>query len=623
MSGRRRYALLAGLAAILAFAGGNLALGKWFAGARIDFTQARLYTLSTSAKQVLRRLVEPVELELVYSREAGAAAPGARAHAERVRELLHEIALQSGGKVRVRELDPEPFSEEEDRVSDAGLSPVPVEGGDPIYLGVIGRNTTADTIVIPFLSPDRDALLEYELVRLIAQLDDPSPPVVAVLSSSLSYLGDGGDAADAFILREMSRSFRIRTVSPDFVTLPADADILLAFHPPQLSDWQAYQVEQFILAKGRAILAFDPAARVEAAMERRSASAMPRSLSDLLGAEISADVLADPELAMRVTVDAGGGRTAMRSQPLFIAATPDHMSRRDPVTADLTRDINLGLTGWLIPGTDASTSFEPLLTSSAEAVAVPAAEALATDDTRALIENGVRLGEPKPLAARISGNLLSHFASAPRPAMTGDPLRDAEIREEVSSAPAPLIRSARPAQVVLIADTDVFEDAFYINQKTGAPAADNAAFLLNALDNLAGDDALAELRSRTPAARPLERIEAMYTRARSRMEAEQAQLEARLSEIEPRLAALQRRRNAEISQAPSRVVEDSPDLRAARDEARSIRRQLRDIERDYRRDVDGLEAWLKFLNIWLPPLLAALCGVGVFIWRSRARGAAR
>ncbi|HEX5005981.1 MAG TPA: GldG family protein, partial [Hyphomonadaceae bacterium] len=170
---RSLYAILATALAMVIFVGLNLASWKWLAPARVDFTANKLYTLSPSARLVVGRLVEPVELELVYSRGLGANVPAIRAHAERVRELMREIASRSGDKVRIRETDPEPFSDDEDRITAAGLSPAPLQGGDPIYFGVIGRNSVDDVIAIPFLAPERDAFLEYDLVRLIAQLDDP------------------------------------------------------------------------------------------------------------------------------------------------------------------------------------------------------------------------------------------------------------------------------------------------------------------------------------------------------------------------------------------------------------------------------------------------------------------
>ena len=133
---------------------------------------------------------------------------------------MREIAAKRRRPGQIRETDPVPFSDDEDRITTAGLSPAPLEGGDPIYFGVIGRNSVDDIIAIPFLSPERDALLEYDLVRLIAQLDDPAPPKVAVISSLSAFQGDGTGEGDAFLLREMRRAFE---VAPGRSRLPGAA----------------------------------------------------------------------------------------------------------------------------------------------------------------------------------------------------------------------------------------------------------------------------------------------------------------------------------------------------------------------------------------------------------------
>ena len=89
------FAILASVLAATIFVGVNLAAWKWLAPARIDFTANGLYTLSSSAKRVVERLVEPVDLELVYSRARGADFPTIRAHADRVREMLGRRPIRS------------------------------------------------------------------------------------------------------------------------------------------------------------------------------------------------------------------------------------------------------------------------------------------------------------------------------------------------------------------------------------------------------------------------------------------------------------------------------------------------------------------------------------------------
>ncbi len=615
---KSHYAILASLLAGIIFVGLNLAAWKWLAPARADFTANGLYTMSSSAKRVVQRLVEPVELELVYSRGVGAEFPAIRAHADRVRQLMNEIAAQSGGKVKVRETEPEPFSDEEDRVVAAGLTPAPTNGADPIYFGVIGHNTVDDNIAIPFLAPERDALLEYELVRLISQLDDPAPPKVAVISSLLAYQADPSEPGAAFILREARRAYDIEIVPPDFRALPAGTDVLMMVHPGPLDEWQQYVVDQFMMHKGRALIALDPVSRVS--MVQPGEQAIPASslgrLGQTFGVSIGPETVADRTLALPVNVEAGGGRRTVVGQPLFPAVPPALMSKADVITADLSRPINFGAPGHLIAKLPTGATFATLVETTDQAALVPAALAMSDPTPRAVLEAYTPSNTAQILAGRLSGELRSSFSLPPPVPPQPDPVLAELERQEIAKVPPYVSRSTDPAEIVFVADADVFDDGFYVNPQNGTPISDNAAFILNALDNLGGDEALTALRSRAPAARPMDRVDELRAAARDRLYAEQQRLEKLLADAEGRLNLLEGRRGSGATLTAQELAE----IESYRQQAADIRKQLRGVEREFRRDIDALAGQLQFINVWLPPIFVGVIGVGMFIWRSRRRG---
>ena len=616
---RSHYAILVSLAAVLIFVGLNLAAWRWLPGARADFTANGLYTLSTSARRVVQRLIEPVELEFVYSRDVGAQYPAIRAHADRVRQLMAEIAAQSDGKVKVREVQPAPFSDEEDRIVAAGLTAGPTTSGEPLYFGVIGHNTSADDIAIPFLAPERDALLEYELVRLISQLDDPAPPKVAVLSSLLPYQLQPSEAGSAFILREGGRAYEITIVPQDFRALPVGTDVLLMVHPPALDDWQSYVIDQFLVHEGAALIAIDPVSRSALSQHDNTpaASTLGR-IGQMLGLAEDTETVADETLALPVNVDIGGGRTLQVGQPLFPAPPPALMSRVDVITSDLSRPINFGAPGRLLLKPPSGVTVEPLIQTSAKAALIPATLAASDPQPRAVMDAYQPIGSQQVLAARVSGKFQSTFKEPPVPKADADPVVAELRRQEMARMPPFASQSARAGDMILIADTDMFDDSFYVNPQTRVPLADNAAFVLNALDNLGGDPALTELRSRAPAARPMKRVDDLREAARMRLFAEQKRLEDVLKAAEGKLQALESRRASGAASTPDELAE----IGQYRTEATDARRQLRGVEREFRSDIDALQAWLVFLNVWLPPILVALAGIGVFAWRNRRRGGA-
>lgn len=606
---RRTYVVFASALILVIFVAANTALSRWLSSARIDLTGNGLYTLSDSADEVVRRLVEPVELEFVYARNAAGDYPGIQSHAARVRELLREIETRAAGKVIIRETNPAPFSAEEDRVSLAGLTAVQ-ESGDALFLGVIGRNSVDDLIVIPFLSPPRDAFLEYDLVRLIAQLDDPAPPVVALLSGLPGFQGDGGSAGDAFILKEMSRQFQVRPLSPDFEGIPEDTDILMMVNPPMLDEARQYQIDRFLRTNGRALIALDPASLVAAASgAMRQTSSSLGLLTEALGVRLAPSVVADPVLALPVEIDAGAGRRSVVGQPLFISVPKALMAADDPVTGDLTRPINFGAAGALeFAGGTEGLSFERLVESTAEAMTAPAEFAVRGPDPRAVFESMAQPAETKILAARVSGRLKDTFAIAPPDSE--------ENRLELSVIEAPLPATA---DIIVVADSDFLADGFHLDPSTGEPIADNAALVLNALDNLAGGSALGALRSRAPATRPMTQLDEMRQEAQARLFEEQTALQTQLERFEARLAELDKATPRNLRGAGERTLASDPEMAELREQILEARSQLREIEGRYRADINRVEATLVALNIWLMPVLIVLLGIGAYLWRSRDR----
>ena len=105
-------------------------------------------------------------------------------YATRVREFLEEIAARSGGKIRLRVIDPQPFSEDEDRAAEAGLQSLQVGArGDALYFGLAGTNSTDGRSAIPSFQPDREEFLEYDVAKLVHELATPKKPVIGLMSS--------------------------------------------------------------------------------------------------------------------------------------------------------------------------------------------------------------------------------------------------------------------------------------------------------------------------------------------------------------------------------------------------------------------------------------------------------
>lgn len=623
------FGLACSLGLLAVFILANLALQPLLAGARVDFTERGLYTLTPATRGTLASLAEPVELTLFYSRRIGQDYPRIRAHAERVRELLDAYESASGGHLVVTEVDPAPFSEAEDEALAAGMQAVPTQGSDPLYFGLQGRNTVDDTRSISFLAPEQAGSLEYDLTRLIGRLDNPEPPRIGLISPLQGLQGDGRETGYT-VLRDMHRSYTVERISPEFASLPEDLDALVIAQAGPFNDYQRWLIDQFMLRTGRLVWIVDPAAKIAGGDPIFDLSAAPQRLEHgplgtYWGLSMPARAVADAGNALPVQTAGPDGRGAIVGQPLFIAAPPANMSRTDPITADLSRAVNFGAPGALELNSTSPFTFEALISTGPAPSFINAEDAAGDMQPAEVIGQYDTLDRQLVIAARLSGTPQTAFPGGPPPVtLAGDPVSDELIRAEAANAPPHIEVAERPATIIAIADADFLDDGFYINPTGGAVIADNAAFVMNALDALTGADGLLALRSRAETLRPMTLVDQMRSRAEAEFFDEQARLEDRLFAAQSQLDALEAQLSAGLAAGGNLDGNLTPEERAQvqrlRQDILDTRSRLRAIERDFRRDIDGLESVLKAVNIWGGALFVVLLGLLLW-WRSARRRA--
>lgn len=629
MSHRTYLAAATALVAVI-FAAATLIVQPLLRTARLDFTENNLFTLSTGTTGVLTDLEEPVDLTFVYTRRVGQEFPAVRAYATRVRELLDAYKAVAGADLRIREIDPEPFSEAEDEALAAGITAVNSDGGDPLYFGLIGRNTVDDQRVIPFLAPEQEDTLEYDLTRMISRLNRPELARVGVLSTLQGMTGTGENGGYTF-LQELSRSYQVEPIDEDFFSLPDGMDVLLMVHPPELNDWQAWLVDQFILRTGRAIILVDPAAKTSRGSEASSAAGRQiRSdlgrFAGIWGVRLTDQALADTESALPIQASAGEGRTNVIRHPLYLAATPSLMPTRSLITADLSRTVNFGAPGGLLLDDASPIDREVLIQTGPAPSWIEADKAVTELSAQETLQLYEPLAAPVPLAVRIHGALVSAFSDGrPEPDMPDDPVLAELARAAAETSMPHIMTSEADAEILVVADADMVDDGLYVDMNSATAFADNGAFLMNALDVLSGDANLLSLRARASSRRPMTRVEDMRDAAQARFFDEQARLEDKLIQSQSRLEQLQQQGTSDgffRGDIEATLTQDERlELSQLRQEIIDTRSRLRAIERDFRREIDGLEGWLKFINIFGGPILVALLGLLVW-WLRKRRGIA-
>ena len=630
--------LVVGLVLLLAF---NILSNEALTSSRLDLTEGQIFTLSEGTHKVLSKVDEPVNLRFYLSRRLATRLPDISSYATRVEELLEEYRRVSKGKVRLSVIDPEPFSEEEDRAVGYGLQGVPADNeGGTLYFGLVGTNSVDDEEVIPFFSPEREESLEYDLTKLIHNLSTTKQPVIGLISSlPIEGLGPrpefrGLSSPPWMVLEQIRQLFEVRSIDKAIKSIPEDIDVLLLVHPKRLSNQMLYAIDQFVLYGGRALVFIDAHAEVEQGVNVGGLMVPSRSkrseldpLLDAWGVILEKDkIVGDLQLAVKVRMEREG-RLVTFDYPVWISVQPAQMDQEDTVTGGLG-NLSLGTPGSLVQKPGASTRLVPLIKSTAGAAVFTPDKLALTEDPQKLL----RLYKPDnrayTLAARLSGPVNSAFPDG-RPAVeASEASAESEAQSSEKLDPPKADRphrgaSSEPVNLIVVADSDFLQDRFWVTvqeflgSRVAVPTAANAVFVVNALDNLTGSGDLISVRNRGSFVRPFERVNALRQQAELKFRQKEQELIDRLDAAEQKLVDLEEKKQG--TDALTLTDEQQKELLQFRQERLRIRKDLRDVRHRLRRDIEDLEDRLKFLNIGVVPLLVALSGVGVAVWRARRR----
>lgn len=610
------------LLALGLFVAVNIVASATLTSMRLDLTENRLYTLSDGTRNILRGIAEPVTLRFYYSARAFADIPQLSNYGRRVRDMLEEYVAHADGKLKLKIVDPEPFSEAEDQAVAFGMRQVPIgEAGQVGYFGLFGTNTTDDEEVIDFFQPEREQSLEYDLTRLIYSLTSPKKRVVGIISS-LPVFGEPGAAAPGTpeagawgVVTLIRDTFTTRMIDNQATAIDPDVDTLMIIHPKKLGDRTLYAIDQFVLHGGKAMVFVDPLSEEDPVQpDPASPLLMPERDSNLerlfnrWGVKlVEKKIVSDINAAIRVQYSGSRGPQEIEYAP-WLHLTPEYLDQDDFITNQLSA-INVGSAGTIeaLPG--ARTTLTPLIFSGKHAMLYERDAILFQRDPARLLQLFSPDGRQHIIAARVRGMAETAFPEG-RPKSEADKGADPDF-----------IKAAKePISVVVVADTDILADRFWVRfgnflgQNMPQPFADNATFVINALDNLGGNDDLISLRSRARYARPFDRVEAIRKQAEATFRKRERELQEKLDGTEKKIAELQAARgdSAETLLTPEQKAE----IDRFRSEQVRTRKELRAVQHDLQKDIERLGATLKFINIGLVPLLVVALALLLGLYRS-------
>lgn len=625
----------------------NIIAANVFRTAKADLTEDNLFTIAEGTRQVLASIDEPIDVRVYYSRQLGEAAPSYARYFDRVKGLLEQYRDLAQGKLRVSFLNPEPFSDTEDRAVAAGLKGVRLNSeGDRGYFGLVATNSTDNQEVIEFFSPQRERFLEYDLTKLVHNLVNPKKPVIGLITG-LEI--DGGPPSPRgrqqqpwTIMEQIRETYEVYNLDQDVKEIPEQVDTLMIVHPDELSEQAAYAIDQFVLQGGRVLAFVDPYAETDQASRgmagRMAGGGGSTSFDTLLnawGVNFDRDRIAgDTTYARRVQFGTGarpGEQPVVTDYVAWLALDQSGVEQSDVLSGGIEQ-LNLASPGFLSKREGASTEMLPILRTSSKAMRIEAGKLRRAPDPAGLLRDYEPGGEPLTLAARINGDIETAFPDGPpksgedtdgesaTPGGNDAQAAAAEAGGEEAAGPTEPQVKQGSIEAIVVADADMLHDRFWVDannffgSSVMVPKAHNGSFVLNALDNLAGSSALISLRGRGVDNRPFELVEELRKEAERRYREKEKALVSRLEEVKKKLASLENRGGAGeaiLSDADRQSIE------SFRNDMVSIRRELREVKHALRKDIDRLDAALKFVNIAGVPFLIGVGGIAVAIARRR------
>jgi ABC-type uncharacterized transport system involved in gliding motility auxiliary subunit len=426
--------------------------------------------------------------------------------------------------------------------------------GDELYFGLVGTNSVDDQLIISFFQPDKEEFLEYDISRIIHQLNSSRKPKVGLLSS-LKIQGDIDTSTFQttpawVVIDQLTQQYEVVDVAMDATELPRDMQLLIIVHPKSLSDATLFAIDQFAMAGGRVLLFVDPLAE----MERRPPGAMPTepasdfSLLSNWGMQLRADtVLADSAAALNV-----GGSNGQSVRHLGILGLSAENFNSDDVSLASLESINVTTSGILDMVGRPESRIDILIQSSENAMPMASTEFQSLTDPEQLLKTFVPTGKRYTIAARISGKAVTAYPGGVD--VETVPEAEAEAEVEGQGQGQGQVESTRDTQlhqavltgtdklnVIVVADTDILTDRLWVQvqnffgQAIASPWANNGDFVLNSVDNLLGGSELISIRSRGRFSRPFTVVESLRLAAQSKYQKSADTLQRELEETEAEL----------------------------------------------------------------------------------------
>ena len=596
---------------------------------RVDLTEGKIYTLSPGTRAILKKIDSPVEVRFYYSQSESRIPSQLKTYAKRVEDLLGEFRQVSGGNLEIKKLDPQPDSEAEDLANLDGVEGQPTTTGDKIYLGV-AISLDPHKVAIPFLLPNRERMLEYDLARAISQVLSTNKPVIGVMTPlpifgqpmnpMMMRMGQQGQEPWVFI-SELKRDFEVKQVPMETEKIDDDIKVLMLVHPKEIKETAEYAIDQFVMRGGKLIACLDPMSLADV-QKQNPMMPMPGGASNLekllktwgLTFETT-KVAADMNFARKLQVRQGQEEIV----PTLLFINHAGINKEDAVAGQVD-EIWLPF-GGVFTGTPAAGLKQTVLlkTTKDSQLVEPFLSQMSPSK---IVEEFKASDTSYALAVRLEGKFKSAFPDG-KPAAKADD-KDAEKKDEKKpeeSSKDSLKETKTDNAVLLIGDTDWLSDQFsvvvqsFFGQKMIQVRNGNLALVQGIIEQFAGDQNLIGTRSRGSLNRPLSKMLEMQAAANKEFQDVIKKLEEKKQEAQRKVNELQAKKDA--SQRFNVSPEQQAEIKKFKAEEGAANRELKEVRKKLRRKIDLTELVTKVINIAGMALLVTAAGIGLAIVRNQ------
>ena len=598
----------------------NIIIFKVLVNKKIDLTTDKLFTVSENTKSIIKNLSEPISIKLFFSNSLSKELSQIRDYEKRVRELLMSYKKISNKNITIEIIDPRPFTDQEDLANVYGIQGLQLnEEGERFYFGAVFTNSVDDTTVIPFFELDREQFLEYDLTKTIYNLANTTKPNIGLISG-LPLVGrvnnSQGNAQyerPFFIYQTLSEFFNVIDLSLEVSEIPQNVDQLLIVHPKNLSDVTLYAIDQFVMT-GKGVTIFtDPFSEFDNNLSK------PESEKDFSNSNLSrlftswgfdmkpGMVIGDIVNGRKVSLGPSNDQKIV-TYVLWLAIQQNLLSNTDIITSNLDY-IFLKSAGSIENlNTNSNLVIEPLISTSKESMLIERYKMQFRADPEQLLKDFQSQDKNYIIGARIKGEFDSAFSM--------EEIKKIELDTNKH------INNIKDANIILFADTDLLSDNTWISEQdmfgrnSITPIADNGRMVVNSIESMSGGRNLIGLRGRGSSNRPFLVIEDLQKKAELSFREKQISLQNELQGTEDKLKEIQ---SNQLDSSESKTSEQNKAIEEFQRKILSIRKQLRDVQRQLNADIERLENNIKVLNIWTMPLIVIILYFFIKVFTEKRR----